>query len=86
MEDNMEPMKGIKLEQYEAGARARLVSMGFEMAKPYGLWATINGEYLIDFSAIDPDKYLIYAAKEIEHMAYRKGQESIKNKLRELVK
>lgn len=81
----MEPMTGKSLEEYEAKARAKLISIGFEMTQPHGLWAIIDNKFLIDFSSIDPDKYLIHASREIYHMGYDDGQKSVKEVLRNLI-
>lgn len=35
--------------EYEAKCRAKLESLGFELVKPTGLWATIDGAHIIDF-------------------------------------
>lgn len=81
----MEPMKGEQLKQHEIKCRSKLQEIGFQLVRSSGLWATVDGSFIIDFSAVDPEKYLIYALKETARKAYADGQESVRRELRNLI-
>ena len=71
--------------EYEAKCRAKLESLGFELTQPTGLWATIDGYHIIDFSAIDPDKYFEFACREMFNMGYVEGWKHIKEEINKLL-
>lgn len=78
----MEPMEGKQKEEYEAMARAKLEAMGFEMCQKTGLWATVgNTTFLIDFSAIDTDKYLFHAMSEAYTRGMQNGKDTVISKV-----
>lgn len=72
--------------EYEAKCRAKLESLGFEMVQPTELWASIDGAHIIDFSAIDPDKYIEFAMREMYNMGYADGEKHIKNEMNRLLR
>lgn len=67
--------------EYEAKCRAKLESLGFELVKHTVLWATTDGTHIIDFSAIDPEKYVEFACREMFNMGYADGEKHIQDEM-----
>jgi len=69
----------------EAKYRAKLESLGFELVQDKGLWATIDGSHILDFSCIDPDKYIEFAMREMFNMGYTDGEKHIQKEMNKLL-
>lgn len=71
--------------EYMAQCRAKLEDLGFALLQPTGLWASIDCVHLIDFSAIDPNKYVPFAMREMFNKGYADGEKHIKEEMDKLL-
>lgn len=71
--------------EYIAKCRVKLESLGFELIQSKGLWATIDCSHIIDFSAIDPEKYIEFAMREMYNLGYADGEAHIQDEMNRIL-
>jgi len=72
--------------EYVNKCREKLVAIGFEMVQHTGLFATPDGVNIIDFSAINPDKYFHYGMQKMFMLGYEQGMRDVKSNIEKALK